>query len=122
MYGFFNTVPKELDEAARIDGASHAQIFFTIILRMVAPVLAVVGLLSFISTFSDYVLAKVVLQFEQNWTLALGLYGWVGGDTQAQYWGQFTAGAVISAIPILVLFLFLQRYIVGGLTAGSVKG
>lgn len=122
MYGFFNTVPKELDEAARIDGASHAQIFFTIILRMVAPVLAVVGLLSFIGTFSDYVIAKVVLQSEQNWTLALGLYGWVGGNTQAQYWGQFTAGAVIAAVPILVLFLFLQRYIVGGLTAGSVKG
>ena len=122
MYGFFNTVPKELDEAARIDGAGHAQIFFTIILRLVAPVLAVVGLLSFVATFSDYVIAKVVLQSEQNWTLALGLYGWVGGNTQAQYWGQFTAGAVIAALPVLLLFLFLQRYIVGGLTAGSVKG
>ncbi|MGC5626988.1 sugar ABC transporter permease [Georgenia sp. Z1344] len=121
MYGFFNTVPKELDEAAKIDGASHARIYWTIILRMVAPVLAVVGLLSFVSTFSDFVIARVVLQSEQNWTLALGLYQMVSSLTN-QNWGMFAAGAVIAAVPVLLLFLFLQRYIVGGLTAGSVKG
>ncbi|WP_447925243.1 sugar ABC transporter permease [Georgenia muralis] len=121
MYGFFNTIPKELDEAAKIDGASHAVIFWTIILRLVAPILAVVGLLSFISTFSDFILASTILQSEENWTLAVGLYGWVSSLLEAN-WGQFAAGAVISAIPVLLLFLFLQRYIVGGLTAGSVKG
>ncbi|MGC5616427.1 sugar ABC transporter permease [Georgenia sp. Z1491] len=121
MYGFFNTIPKELDEAAKIDGASHARIYWTIILRMVSPVLAVVGLLSFVATFSDFVIARVVLQSEQNWTLALGLYGLVSSLTN-QNWGVFAAGAVISAVPVLLLFLFLQRYIVGGLTAGSVKG
>lgn len=121
MYGFFNTVPRELDEAAKIDGASHAQIYWTIILRLVAPILAVVGLLSFISTFSDFVIARVILQSEQNWTLAVGLYGWVSSLLDAN-WGLFAAGAVISAVPVLVLFLFLQRYIVGGLTAGAVKG
>lgn len=121
MYGFFNTVPKELDEAAKIDGASHSRIFFTIILRMVAPVLAVVGLLSFVATFSDFVLARVLLQSESNWTLAIGLYQMVS-DLQNRNWGLFAAGTVIAALPVLVLFLVLQRYIVGGLTAGSVKG
>ncbi|MDQ2625109.1 MAG: sugar ABC transporter permease [Actinomycetota bacterium] len=120
MYGFFNTIPKEIDEAAKIDGASHAQIFWTIILRLVAPILAVVGLLSFIGSFSDFLLAKLILQSEQNWTLAVGMYQWVSDDTTAN-WGLFAAGAVISAIPVVLLFLFLQKYIVGGLTAGSVK-
>src|SRR5690606_11902627 len=117
MYGFFNTIPKEIDEAAKIDGASHAQIFWTIILRLVAPILAVVGLLSFIGSFSDFLLAKLILQSEQNWTLAVGMYQWVSDDTTAN-WGLFAAGAVISAIPVVLLFLCLQKYIVGGLTAG----
>ncbi|SNU01387.1 carbohydrate ABC transporter membrane protein 2, CUT1 family [Ruaniaceae bacterium KH17] len=121
MYGFFNTIPKEIDEAAKIDGASHAQIYWTIILRLVAPILAVVGLLSFIGTFNDFVIAKVVLQSEENWTLAVGMYQWVSSEME-QNWGQFAAGAVIGSIPILLLFLFLQKYIVGGLTAGAVKG
>ncbi len=121
MYGFFNTVPRELDEAAKIDGASQTQIFWIIILRLVAPILAVVALLSFISTFSDFLLAKLILQDEKNWTLAVGLYQWVS-DRLSANWGIFAAGAVISAIPVMLLFLFLQKYIVSGLTAGSVKG
>ncbi|HEY3437504.1 MAG TPA: sugar ABC transporter permease [Actinotalea sp.] len=121
MYGFFNTVPKELDEAAKIDGASHAQVYWTIILRLVSPILAVVALLSFISSFSDFLLAKLILQDEKNWTLAVGLYQWVS-DRLSANWGLFAAGAVISAIPVVLLFIFLQKYIVGGLTAGSVKG
>ena len=120
MYGFFNTIPDDLDEAAKIDGATHAQIFWTIILRLVAPILAVVGLLSFVGTFNDFVLAKVILQSEANWTLAVGMYQWVS-DAMARNWGLFAAGAVIGAIPILLLFLFLQKYIVSGLTAGAVK-
>ncbi|CAM3811740.1 sugar ABC transporter permease [Isoptericola cucumis] len=121
MYGFFNTVPRELDEAAKIDGATHAQTYWTIILRLVTPILAVVALLSFISTFGEFIIARVVLQSESNWTLAVGLYGWVSSLLEAN-WGLFAAGAVLSAIPVLALFLFLQKYIVGGLTAGSVKG
>jgi arabinogalactan oligomer/maltooligosaccharide transport system permease protein len=121
MYGFFNTVPKELDEAAKIDGASHAQIFFTIILRLVAPILAVVGLLSFITAYSEFVIARVVLQSQSNFTLAVGLYQWASDERNAP-WGLFAAGAVLAAIPVVLLFLFLQRFIVSGLTAGSVKG
>nr|WP_246036802.1 ABC transporter permease subunit [Cellulomonas telluris] len=121
MYGFFNTVPRELDEAAKLDGATHAQIYWTIILRLVTPILAVVALLSFISTFGEFIIARLVLQSERNWTVAVGLYGWVSSLLEAN-WGLFAAGAVISAVPVLLLFLFLQKYIVGGLTAGSVKG
>jgi arabinogalactan oligomer/maltooligosaccharide transport system permease protein len=121
MYGFFNTVPKEIDEAAKIDGATHAQIFWTIILRLVAPVLAVVGLLSFIASFSEYIIAKLVLTSPTNYTLAVALYSFVADSNNPQ-WGWFAAGALIAAIPVLLLFLFLQRYIVSGLTSGAVKG
>jgi len=121
MYGFFNSVPRELDEAARIDGASHSRIFFTIILRLVAPVLAVVALLSFVGSFSDFVIARVVLTQQDQLTVAVGLYQFVSGQFDAR-WGIFAAGAVLASIPIVLLFQFLQRYIVGGLTAGAVKG
>lgn len=122
MKGFFDTIPKELDEAAYVDGATHAQIFFRIILPLAAPVLAVIGLLSFIATQAEFLVADVVIgQSENNKTLAVGLSRYVlaGFDNR---WGPFAAGALIGAIPVVVLFLFLQRYIVSGLTAGAVKG
>lgn len=121
MYGFFNTIPREIDEAAKIDGATHAQTYWTIILRLVAPILAVVGLLSFIGTFGEFIISRLVLTSESNWTVAVGLYRFVSDLLEAN-WGIFAAGAVIAALPVLILFLFLQKYIVGGLTAGSVKG
>jgi len=121
MYGYFNSVPTEIDESAKIDGATHAQTFWRIIMPLVTPILAVVALLGFIAAFGDFILAKVILTKEDNWTLAVGMYGWVSDQLTAR-WGIFAAGAVIAAIPILALFLTLQRYIVGGLTAGSVKG
>jgi arabinogalactan oligomer/maltooligosaccharide transport system permease protein len=120
MYGFFNTVPTEIDEAAKIDGASHAQIFFGIILRLATPILAVVGLLSFIATTSEYVIASVVLADPKTQTLAVGLYKFVSQETSSN-WTLFSAGAVLAAIPVTALFLFLQKYIVSGLTAGAVK-
>ncbi|GAA1447158.1 sugar ABC transporter permease [Leifsonia poae] len=120
MYGFFSSVPVSIDEAAKIDGASHAQIFFGIILRLVAPILAVVGLLSFISSTSEYVIASVVLNDPSTQTLAVGLYSFVSQEF-SNNWSIFAAGAVLSAIPVMVVFLALQKYIVGGLTAGSVK-
>jgi len=120
MYGFFNTIPASIDEAAKIDGASHARIFFTIILRLVAPILAVVSLLSFISTTNDFVLASVLLVDPEKQTLAVGLYRLVSNPNYAD-WSAFSAGAVLAALPVMALFLYLQKYIVGGLTAGSVK-
>ena len=120
MYGFFNTVPMSIDEAAKIDGASHAQIFFGIILRLVAPMLAVIGLLSFIATIGEFVIASVVLQSPRSQTLAVGLYQFVSDET-SKNWTFFAAGAVLAAIPVIALFLFLQKYIVGGLVSGAVK-
>jgi arabinogalactan oligomer/maltooligosaccharide transport system permease protein len=121
MYGFFNTIPTSLDEAARVDGAGHARIFFTIILRLVAPILAVVGLLSFIGTVNDFIIASIVLGGDPgSTTLAVGLYAFVSQLFNSN-WPVFTAGAVLAALPVMVLFLFLQKYIVGGLTAGAVK-
>jgi len=121
MYGFFNTIPMELDESAKIDGATHAQIFWRIIMPLVTPILAVVALLAFIASFGDYIISKIVLVSQDNWTLAVGMFQWVSNQLSSN-WGLFAAGAVLASIPVLVLFLALQRYIIGGLTAGSVKG
>ncbi|MEA4943611.1 MAG: sugar ABC transporter permease [Propionicimonas sp.] len=123
MYGFFNTIPKSLDEAAKIDGASHAQTFWLVIIPLVIPILAVTALLSFIGTFGEYILASVVLGGggQETWTLPMGLYLLVG-DSRAPELTLFSAGAVIAALPVLLLFLFLQKYIVSGLTGGAVKG
>ncbi|GII99739.1 carbohydrate ABC transporter membrane protein 2 (CUT1 family) [Sediminihabitans luteus] len=120
MYGYFSTVPVSIDEAAKIDGAGHARIFFTMILRLVAPILAVVGLLSFIATTGEYVIASVVLTDPSTQTLAVGLYQYVS-QAFSNNWAIFSAGAVLAAVPVMVVFLLLQKYIVGGLTAGSVK-
>lgn len=121
MYGFFNTIPQELDEAAKIDGATHAQIFWGIIMRLVTPILAVVGLLSFVGTYGEFILARIILPRTEDYTLAVGLYVW-GSDERNAPWGLFAAGAVVAAIPIVLLFMYLQKYIVAGLTAGGVKG
>jgi arabinogalactan oligomer/maltooligosaccharide transport system permease protein len=119
--GFFDTIPSSLDEAAKIDGCTHAQVFFLIILPLARPVLAVIGLLSFIFTQAEYLIASVMLgQNENAKTLAVGLSQYVraGFDNR---WGPFAAGALIGAIPVVLLFMFLQRYIVSGLTSGAVK-
>ena len=121
MYGFFNTIPKELDEAAKIDGATHTQIFYGMILRLAAPILAVIGLLAFIGTSSDFILANIILTKPESKTLAVGLYMYVS-DQFGQNWTVFAAGAVLASIPIVALFLYLQKYIVSGLTGGAVKG
>jgi len=121
MYGFFNTIPIELDESAKIDGATHAQIFWRVIMPLVTPILAVVALLAFIASFGDYIISKIVLVSEDNWTLAVGMFQWVSNQLSSN-WGLFAAGAILASVPVLALFLGLQRYIVGGLTAGSVKG
>lgn len=120
MYGFFNTVPASIDEAAKIDGAGHVRIFFTIILRLAAPILAVVALLSFIFTVNEFAVASVMLIDTEKQTLAVGLTKLVSNPRYAD-WSAFSAGAVLAALPVVALFLFLQKYIVGGLTAGAVK-
>jgi ABC-type maltose transport system permease subunit len=121
MKGYFDSIPRELDESARIDGASDMLIFVRIILPLVRPVLAVVGILTFISTYGDVIIALTLLKDKNVQTLALGLNR-VISDNFNQDWGVFAAGALIGAIPIVILILAFQRFFVGGLTEGAVKG
>lgn len=121
MKGFFDTIPKDLDESAKVDGATHTQVFFGIILPLVTPILAVVGLLSFIGTMNEFLIANIFLTQADSKTLAVGLYGLVYGERNNNF-GMFSAGTVLTAIPTVALFFALQKYIVGGLTAGAVKG
>jgi arabinogalactan oligomer/maltooligosaccharide transport system permease protein len=123
MKGFFDTIPVDLDESALIDGATHSQIFFRIIFPLVAPILAVVFLLSFIFLINDFVLASAVLGQgdPEKFTLAVGLYRYLSDQFNLR-WGPFAAGAIIAGLPVVLLFQFLQRFIVSGLTQGAVKG
>jgi ABC-type maltose transport system permease subunit len=121
MKGFFDSVPREIDESAQVDGASHWQTFWSLIFPLVRPILAVVAILSFVGTFNEFVLARVMLRNKDNWTLMVGLYNYVN-DNFARDWGKFAAGALVGATPIVILYLLLQDQIVGGLTQGAVKG
>ena len=120
LKGFFDTVPREIDEAAIIDGASHWQTFWQIIFPLVRPILAVVAILIFIATYNDYIIALTLLRDTSQQTLAVGLNLFIS-DTGTE-WGLFAAGALMGAIPIVILYIMMQDYIVGGLTQGSVKG
>lgn len=124
--GFFDTIPRDLDESAQIDGATHNQIFWMVILPLGAPVLAIIFLLSFIASQAEFLIASVIMFGEDtsspNLTVAVGLRGLLAGDRYDLRWGPFAMGAVLASIPVVLLFQFLQRYIVSGITAGAVKG
>ncbi len=121
MKGFFDTIPKELDESARVDGATPAQIFWGVVLPLALPILAVIFLWSFIASLNEYVLASVIMQTPDHYTLPVGLRGFINGN-YSTYWGYFAAAALMTAIPAIALFFWLQRYIVSGLAQGAVKG
>jgi arabinogalactan oligomer/maltooligosaccharide transport system permease protein len=121
MKGFFDTVPRELDESATMDGASHAQTFFRILLPLVAPILAVSGMLAFIGTINEFLIANVFLTDTGAKTLPVGMYGLVAGERNSNF-GMFCAGTLLTAVPTVLVFQVLQRAIVTGLTAGAVKG
>ncbi len=120
LKGYFDTVPRELDEAAKIDGASHARIFFTMQLRLVIPILVTVGMLAFVGLFNEFLLASVFLKDVDQQTLAVGLWALLTADRN-KYFGPFCAGAILASAPIVLLYLSFQRQLVGGLTSGSVK-
>jgi arabinogalactan oligomer/maltooligosaccharide transport system permease protein len=121
LKGFVDSIPVELDEAAKVDGASPMQTFWLIFLPLASPVLAVVALLTFIGTFNEFIVARLFLADLESRTVAVGLQQFIGGQF-GENWGPFAAGSLIASIPIVVLFLFLQKYIINGLTAGSTKG
>ncbi|MBV8351288.1 MAG: maltose ABC transporter permease MalG, partial [Verrucomicrobia bacterium] len=115
--GYFETIPASMEESARIDGASQFQTFLRILLPMSLPIFAVVFILSFISYMSEYPVASVVLQSSDNWTLAVGANSFL--YEQEKLWGRFAALAVLSGVPITVVFLLCQRFVIGGLTSGG---
>ena len=119
--GYFDSIPRDLDEAATVDGASGWQVFWVVLLPLVRPILVVVALLTFIGTYSEYVLARVLLTDKFMYTLAVGLNQMVANQF-AQSWGVFSAGALLASLPTIILFMVFQRYLVGGLTTGAVKG
>ena len=120
MKGYFDTVPYDLDESALVDGATGFQAFRHVILPLVRPILAVIGILTFIGAYSDFLLARVVLSSTENYTLAVGMTLFLR-EYNLQ-WGTFAAAALIGALPIVIVFLVLQRQLVGGLAQGGVKG
>ena len=117
--GYFDMIPASMEESARIDGANQFQTFIRILLPMSLPIFAVVFIVSFISYISEYPVAAVVLQSDQNWTLAVGANSFL--FEQKKFWGRFSALAVLSGVPITIVFLLCQRFVIGGLTAGGVK-
>lgn len=121
LKSYIDGLPVELDEAAMIDGANSFQVFYKIVLPLAAPQLAVIFLFSFIATYSEYVITSIFLQTPGKMTLALGLQSFIS-DQFAAHWTLFSAAAVISSLPIMIVFMCLQRFIQNGLVAGGVKG
>ena len=119
--GFMDTISPSLDEAAKVDGASEFQIFSKIIAPLTRPILIVIFVITFIGIYSDYILAAIFLKDKNLWTVAVGINTVFVDDFNAD-WGVIAASSVIAATPIAMLFIFFQKQITGGLTAGSVKG
>jgi len=120
MKGYFDTIPKDLEEAAVMDGAGRWTMFFRIILPLARPAIVVTALFSFMTAWNEFILAATFLSDETAFTLPVALQRYVG-DYSTE-WGHFAAGAIIVSTPVMALFFALQRHLIGGLTAGGVKG
>ncbi|MCB9780407.1 MAG: sugar ABC transporter permease [Alphaproteobacteria bacterium] len=120
LKGYFDTIPRDLEEAALMDGASRWTTFWRIILPLARPALVVTGLFSFMTAWNEFILAATFMGDERSFTLPVVLQSYVG-DFGTE-WGRFAAGAILVSVPVMLLFFTLQRYLVEGLTAGSVKG
>lgn len=120
MKGYYDTVPISLEEAASIDGCGPFHTFWRIVLPLAAPALVITALFSFMTAWSEYLVAAVLIQDQNLFTLSLGLKTFQSNMEVA--WGLYSAGAVVVSVPVVVLFLFLSRWLVSGLTLGSVKG
>ncbi|RPI84339.1 MAG: sugar ABC transporter permease [Chloroflexi bacterium] len=121
MKGFLDTIPRDIDESAMVEGASNWQIFTRLIMPLLRPILVVIAILNYIGTYGEFVLARVLLRSNESYTLMVGLQIFAGAQI-SQRWGVFAAGALMGALPIMIIYLALQDQIVGGLTQGAVKG
>jgi len=119
--GYFDTIPRSLEEAARIDGANHWVVFFRIFVPLSRPLIVYLSVTSFAGAFNDFIFAQMVLRTKENQTLAVGLYNMVSSQFSTQF-TLFAAGCVLVALPITLVFMFFQRFLVEGLTAGAEKG
>jgi arabinogalactan oligomer/maltooligosaccharide transport system permease protein len=120
LKGYFDTIPKELEEAALVDGASQWYIFWRIVLPLARPAIVVTALFSFMTAWNEFILAATFLSGERNMTLPVVLQSYVDDNSTA--WGPFAAGALVVSLPVMALFFALQKHLVGGLTSGGVKG
>ena len=120
LKGYFDTIPRELEEAARIDGCTQFQVFWKIIIPLSLPAIAVTSLFSFLAAWNEFLLALTFNTSNDNYTLPVGLASFI--SPTKQLWGDFAALSIIAAIPIVLLFIVFQKYLINGLTAGSVKG
>lgn len=121
--GFFDTIPKSLDEAARIDGASRARIFFTLTIPLSKPIIIYTALTAFMAPWCDYIFASyVAFGYSDSYNVAVALFRWVKTNDYQGYFTRFCAGGVLIAVPITILFMCLQKYYVEGVTGGAVKG
>ncbi len=120
LKGYFDTIPKDLEEAALIDGASQWTIFIKVVLPLAKPAIVVTALFSFMTAWNEFILAATFLGDERAFTLPVALQRFVGSYNTE--WGHFAAGAIIVSTPVMILFFILQKHLVGGLTAGGVKG
>lgn len=121
MKGYFDSIPRDIDESAMVDGATHWQIFWKLIFPLARPIITVIAILTFVGVYSDWVLARIIIQDQEKFTLMLGLQSFIQYDYGSN-WGAFSAGAILGALPIIILYILLQDQIVGGLTVGAVKG
>jgi arabinogalactan oligomer/maltooligosaccharide transport system permease protein len=123
MKGYLDTIPKELEEAAVVDGATRFQTFLRVVLPLCTPVLAVTAFFGFVAGWTEFLMASVfVVGKPEQWTLAVALNALVGQYAGSTPWSAFAAFSVLFALPVMVVYLLLQRYIVSGLTVGGVKG
>lgn len=119
--GFLDGIPKTLDEAARVDGANDFVIFYRIIMPLAKPVLVLVAITNFMAPWFDFIFPRIILRSPEKYTLAIGIFRWVQENVGDRF-TQFAAGAILVAVPITILFAYLQKHIAEGLSAGAVKG
>ena len=120
--GFFDTVPRALDEAARIDGATNAQIFWKIIMPLSGPIVVYTALMSFMAPWTDFIAARIIMGDNyQKYTVAIGMYQMIEKNNINDNFRQFNAGCVCIGVPIIIMFIIMQRFYVGGVTSGAVK-